>query len=59
MVEFFFIFNTEYKKTTNEDISPKNKDRKPTLDNIIFAPDFLLLLEAYNSRHALLKFYQQ
>ena len=30
-----------HKKTAKEDISPSNKERKPTLDNIIFASDFL------------------
>ena len=53
------MLNTEHKKTVKEDISPKNKEKKPTLDNIIFAQDFLLLRGAYNFRHALLKFYQQ
>ena len=36
----FLIFKTVHKKTAKEDISPSNKERKPALDNIIFAPDF-------------------
>ena len=39
--KFFLIFKTVHKKTAKEDISPNNKEKKPALDNILFAPDFL------------------
>ena len=40
-LSFFLIFKTVHKKAAKEDISPSNKEKKPALDNIIFAPDFL------------------